>query len=229
MSWGNSRIIPTHYDNLQSDFWTSNPMWEQRRPLWQRSPRWDPRPSWEIQPFQQMSSTPPFPTSFPPAPPPFEQEIFPVRERRLGDFEGEMRRMNDEMSKMMSNFGKMGSGGISNVDDWRLNENFKLENPIQTYPDGSRKFHLEFDMRQFKPEEIQVRTAGNTLSVSARHEEKDTGKSVFREYNRSYVIPKEVSPDRLSSKLGGDGRLTIECHLPAIEGPREKLIPIKHN
>lgn len=214
-----SRLIPTHYDG---DFWRTSPLWE-RRPLWERQPRWE-RPSWEIQPFQPLSSTPPFPTSFPPPPPP---NFYPVRERQFGDFEGEMRRMNDEMNKMMSNMSRMNP--MSNVDDWRLSENFKMDNPVQTMPDGSRKFLLEFDMRQFKPEEIQVRTAGNTLSVYAKHEEKDTGKSVFREYNRSYLIPKDVQPDRLTSKLSTGGVLTIEAPLPAIEGPREKLIPIKHN
>lgn len=220
-----SRIIPTHYDN--GDFWRSSPLWE-RRPLWDRMgdrmPRWE-SPRWEITPFQPLSSTPPFPTSFPPPPPP--PDFYPIRERSSGNFETEMRRMNDEMNRMMSNMNRMMP--MSNVDDWRLTENFKMDNPIQTSPDGARKFHLEFDMRQFKPEEIQVRTAGNTLSVYAKHEEKDSGKSVFREYNRSYLIPKDVQPDRLSSKLSTGGILTIEAPLPAIEGPREKLIPIKHN
>ncbi|WAR30768.1 HSPB2-like protein [Mya arenaria] len=110
-----------------------------------------------------------------------------------------MRRMNDEMGRMMDNMKTMTP--VTNVDDWRLSENFRMENPIHTFADGSRKFQLQFDMRQFKPEEIQVRTAGNQLTVSAKHDEKDPNKSMFREYNRSYVLPKDVHPERLSSKL----------------------------
>ena len=236
MNMDGSRIIPTQHDG--GDFWRNSPMFENRRPLFERSnPRWD-APRWETTPFQPMTSsfapmtamspmsTPPFPTSFnAPAPP---NDFYPVREHRMNNFEGEMRRMNDDMNKMMSNMNRM-MPMSGNVDDLRLTENFKMDNPIQTAPDGSRKFHLEFDMRQFKPEEIQVRTAGNTLSVHGKHEEKDTGKSVFREYNRSYLIPKDVQPERLASKLSTGGILSIEAPLPALEGPREKLIPIKHN
>jgi HSP20 family molecular chaperone IbpA len=138
--------------------------------------------------------------------------------------------MNDEMGKMMENMQQRSAPApVQNVDDWRLTENFRMENPIQQFGDGSRKFHLQFDMRQFKPEEIQVRTSGNSLTVSAKHDEKDPNKSVFREYNRSYVLPKDIHPERLTSKLSTGGILTIEAPLPALEGPREKLIPIKHN
>lgn len=181
------------------------------------------------------SHTPPFPTTLPPLQPPpeFSSNLmqYPSREKQQMDFEREMRRMNNEMSKMMENMQRStpGPAPLQNVDDWRLTENFRMENPIQSFADGSRKFHLQFDMRQFKPEEIQVRTAGNTLTVSAKHDEKDPNKSVFREYNRSYVLPKDVAPDRLSSKLSTGGVLTIEAPLPALEGPKEKLIPIKHN
>jgi len=210
-----SRLIPTRYE---SEFYRSSPRWEMA-----------PFQTMSV-PFQPLSSTPPFPTSFPPPPPPeFSSSLmrYPTQERQSHDFEREMRRMNTEMAKMMDSM-KVNQPA-SNVDDWRLTENFRMENPIQTYQDGTRKFHLKFDMRQFKPEEIQVRTAGNQLTVSAKHDEKDPNKSLFREYNRSYVLPKDVQPDRLTSKLSTDGVLTIEAPLPALDSPREKLIPIKHN
>lgn len=189
----------------------------------------DPWRRWEL--GFPRSQTPPFPTHVQPIPPPeFSSSLmqYPMsRDRHSADFEREMRRMNDEMSKMVANMQK--SAPVSNVDDWRLTENFRMENPIHTYGDGTRKFQLQFDVRQFKPEEIQVRTAGNQLTVHAKHDEKDPNKAVFREYNRSYILPKDVNPERLSSKLNVDGVLTIEAPLPALEGPREKLIPIKHN
>ena len=145
----------------------------------------------------------------------------------MADFDREMKRMNNEMSKMFNNMQKYTPPAT--VDDWRLTENFRLENPVQSFADGTRKFQLQFDLRQFKPEEIQVRTSGNTLTVSAKHDEKDPNKSVFREYNRSYQLPKDIVVERMTSKLSTDGTLSIEAPLPVIEGPREKLIPIKHN
>lgn len=207
-SYNTSRNVPIHYE---TDIW---------RPV-----RWESSfPS-----YRYYSPPPSAPVPW--TPEPLEQSLvhYPSRERQLGTFDTEMRRMNDEMQRMMSGMQTLAPAPASSVDDWRLTENFRLENPIITERDGTRKFKLQFDVRQFKPEEINVKTAGNTLSVHAKHEEKDQGKSVFREYNRQYVIPKDVHSEQLSSKLSTDGVLTIEAPLPSIEGRGEKLIPIKHN
>lgn len=155
---------------------------------------------------------------------------------------GEMRRMTDEMNRMMRGLNRntttqtvpvmdnqqLAIPNLPSVDDWRLTENFRLDNPIKQDYDGSRKFYLQFDVRQFKPEEIHVKTSGNQLTVQARHEEKDSGKSAFREYCRQYVLPKEVRQDQLVSKLSHDGVLSIEAPLPALSGPRDRLIAIEH-
>ena len=221
-----SRNVPIYRDvpiRYETDLW--RPVrWESsfREPSF-REPLW---------PAYTYSPPSPPPPAIAPSPE-FSSSLvhYPSREQQASSFENEMRRMNEEMSKMMGNMQRLAPAPAptSSVDDWRLTENFRMENPIITERDGSRKFKLQFDVRQFKPEEIQVKTAGNTLSVHAKHEDKDQGKSVFREYNRQYVVPKDVHPDQLSSKLGIDGILTIEAPLPAIEGRGEKMIPIKHN
>lgn len=244
-SWeSSSRIIPTRYE---TDVWRSQPRWEMTP--FSPTPSFPPAPSFSHTPVYShtpaYSHTPPFPTTstLPPIvpPPEFSSSLvhYPSREKQQVDFEREMRRMNDEMGRMMDTMQKSSASSVSgsapgpaplqSVDDWRLSDNFRMENPIRTFGDGTRKFHLEFDLRQFTPEEIQVRTSGNSLTVSAKHDEKDPNKSVFREYNRSYVLPKGVNPERLTSKLSTGGILAIEAPLPALEGPREKLIPIKHN
>ncbi|XP_053380105.1 heat shock protein beta-1-like [Mercenaria mercenaria] len=107
---------------------------------------------------------------------------------------------------------------VQNVDNWRLTENFRMQNPIQTLDDGTRKFILQFDLRQFLPvrEEIQVRTTGNSLTVSAKHIDTDANKSAAREYRRSYVLPKDIKLETLTSKLSS-GTLTIEAPLPALK------------
>nr|XP_031847017.1 alpha-crystallin B chain-like [Nomia melanderi] len=63
------------------------------------------------------------------------------------------------------------------------------------------------------------------LKVHAKHEEKTESKSVYREYNREFLLPKGVNPERIKSSLSKDGVLTVEAPLPAI-GSGEKLIPI---
>lgn len=84
---------------------------------------------------------------------------------------------------------------------------------------------LRFDVSQYTPEEIVVKTVDNKLLVHAKHEEKTESKSVYREYNREFLLPKGTNPESIKSSLSKDGVLTVEAPLPAI-GTGEKLIPI---
>jgi len=65
------------------------------------------------------------------------------------------------------------------------------------------------------------------VQVHAKHEEKTESKSVYREYNREFLLPKGTNPESIKSSLSKDGVLTVEAPLPAI-GSGEKLIPIAH-
>ena len=80
---------------------------------------------------------------------------------------------------------------------------------------GNKKFCVSFDVSQFKPEEISVRTQENKLVVNAKHEEKGEGRSLSREFSRSVDIPKQIDPDRLACCLSNDGILQIEAPVPA--------------
>lgn len=65
------------------------------------------------------------------------------------------------------------------------------------------------------------------FQVHAKHEEKTESKSVYREYNREFLLPKGTNPEQIKSSLSKDGVLTVEAPLPAITAG-EKLIPIQH-
>lgn len=84
---------------------------------------------------------------------------------------------------------------------------------------------LRFDVSQYQPEEIVVKTVDNKLLVHAKHEEKSECKSFYREYNREFLLPKGTNPESIKSSLSKDGVLTVEAPLPALAGP-DKLIPI---
>lgn len=43
---------------------------------------------------------------------------------------------------------------------------------IITESDGSRKFHLAFDMRGFEPEEVKIKTQNGSVIISAKKEKK---------------------------------------------------------
>lgn len=44
--------------------------------------------------------------------------------------------------------------------------------------------YFRFDVAQYKPEEVTVKTVDNKLLVHAKHEEKTPQRTVFREYNQ---------------------------------------------
>ena len=56
-------------------------------------------------------------------------------------------------------------------------------------------------MAQYTPEEIVVKTVDNKLLVHAKHEEKSETKSVYREYNREFLLPKGTNPELIRSSL----------------------------
>lgn len=128
----------------------------------------------------------------------------------------------------------------------------EFNSPLIQSSDGDNKcLKLRFDVSQYAPEEIVVKTVDNKLLVSytskyiyflnnkhiisllfnlqvhAKHEEKTESKSVYREYNREFLLPKGTNPELIKSSLSKDGVLTVEAPLPAITAG-EKMIPIQH-
>ncbi|XP_037071308.1 heat shock protein 27-like isoform X1 [Pollicipes pollicipes] len=102
-----------------------------------------------------------------------------------------------------------------------------LNSPL-VQDDGDKKhLKLRFDVSQYKPEEIVVKTVDNKLLVHAKHEEKSDCRSVYREYNREFLLPQGSNPEMIKSSLSKDGVLTVEAPLPALAGD-EARIPIAH-
>ncbi|XP_065170588.1 protein lethal(2)essential for life isoform X1 [Atheta coriaria] len=176
-----------------------------------------------------------------------DTEFSSIRER----FDSEMRKMEDEMSKFrhellnreQQNFFKtststtqqstqqshgadltsprVGTGG--EVKTW-LDD---LNSPLIQEDGQSKCLKLRFDVSQYTPEEIVVKTVDNKLLVHAKHEEKTESKSVYREYNREFLLPKGTNPESIKSSLSKDGVLTVEAPLPALTAG-ETMIPIQH-
>ncbi|XP_011631057.1 heat shock protein beta-1 isoform X2 [Pogonomyrmex barbatus] len=169
-----------------------------------------------------------------------DTEFSNIRER----FDAEMRKMEDEMSRFRSelmnresnNFFKsttstttqqstQNSSSLSPQHDHAWLDG--LNSPLIQDEGDSKMLKLRFDVSQYTPEEIVVKTVDNKLLVHAKHEEKTESKSVYREYNREFLLPKGTNPESIKSSLSKDGVLTVEAPLPAI-GSGEKLIPIAH-
>ncbi|XP_003744645.1 body wall muscle protein HR-29 [Galendromus occidentalis] len=153
-----------------------------------------------------------------------DNEFSNVRER----FDQEMRWMEDEMERFrtqLRDHDVFSKGPTSQARTY-----FDLNSPLIQETANGREIKLRFDVSNYAPEEIVVKTVDNKLFVHAKHEEKSETKSVFREYKRDFMLPKGVSPERITSSLSRDGVLTITAPLPAIEEARgEKMIPIAHH
>merc|ERR1712062_587956 len=148
-------------------------------------------------------------------------------------FDSEMKRMEEEMNKFRSelinressSFRKTGSsdtngdtemlpgvtGAMGGHSAWLQG----LKSPLIAEESGAEKeLKLRFDVSQYSPEEIMVKTVDNKLLVHAKHEESGGGKSIYREYNREFLLPTGTNPELIRSSLSKDGILTVEAPLP---------------
>lgn len=167
-----------------------------------------------------------------------DTEFASIRER----FDSEMRKMEDEMAKFRSELMNRESNFFETTSSTTTsNAASALKHPQSTQvqdinspliqEDGDNKvLKLRFDVSQYAPEEIVVKTVDNKLLVHAKHEEKSDTKSVYREYNREFLLPKGCNPELIKSSLSKDGVLTVDAPLPpqALTAG-ETMIPIAHH
>lgn len=93
------------------------------------------------------------------------------------------------------------------------------------------KFHVELDVQQFKPEEINVKVVDNYIVVEGKHEEKQDDHGIIsRHFVRKYLVPEQCDAEKAASSLSSDGVLTITAPRKpeAIEEKKEKVIKIEH-
>ncbi|VDO41467.1 hypothetical protein V3C99_000595 [Haemonchus contortus] len=89
-----------------------------------------------------------------------------------------------------------------------------LKSPLIKDESDGKTLRLRFDVAQYKPEEVTVKTIDNRLLVHAKHEEKTPQRTTFREYNQEFLLPRGTNPEHISSTLSTDGVLTVEAPLP---------------
>ncbi|XP_028132356.1 alpha-crystallin B chain [Diabrotica virgifera virgifera] len=89
--------------------------------------------------------------------------------------------------------------------------NFSTDLSDDVFYDKNR-FQVNVYVQHFKPDEIQVKFADNTVTVEAEHEEKqDEHGQIYRHFVRKYTIPESYDVKQLQSKLSSDGVLTISA------------------
>jgi len=152
-----------------------------------------------------------------------DQEFGTIRDR----FEAEMRKMEEEMNRFRSQLMEREREFFSGSPAGRLTSSSEpqtgtsnwltsLDSPLIVDDGDGKCLKLRFDVTDYKPEEIVVKTVDNRLQVHAKHEEKSDNRTVYREYNREFLLPKGTNPELIRSSLSKDGVLTVEAPLLAL-------------
>lgn len=114
---------------------------------------------------------------------------------------------------------------IKTEDDFPLGGFETRAGEVATIDD--RKFSVLLDVTNFAPEEIKVKVVGNELSVSAKHESETEGHFSSRQFNRHFVLPRDVNMSSVVSRLTEEGKLLVEAERKALPPPQERFISIE--
>lgn len=97
----------------------------------------------------------------------------------------------------------------------------------QSHP-NSTQFKVVLDVRQFKPEDLTVKTSGKHAVIQAvRTEDRGRRGIIVKEFTRRYLLPDGADAERVSCSLTEDGFLTVDVpmkDLPLVEN--ERVVPI---
>jgi len=126
-----------------------------------------------------------------------------------------------DCESIANNSDSLAGTGLGSHRNWLQGLDSPLIQPNEE-DDGQKELKLRFDVSQYNPDEIMVKTVDNKLLVHAKHEEQTGGKTVFREYNREFLLPSGTDPESIRSSLSKDGILTVEAPLPQPALTQEK-------
>lgn len=83
------------------------------------------------------------------------------------------------------------------------------------------KLQVEFNVKDYKPEELSLKTEGDVLVVLGKQEVKEGGQTfVSKQFEQRFSLPSGAKPENISSALSKDGVLTVTAvrDPPAIKG-----------
>ncbi|TPP57376.1 Major egg antigen (P40) [Fasciola gigantica] len=86
-----------------------------------------------------------------------------------------------------------------------------LKDAFQLGEDGKVKFHLQFDVRGYEPEHVQVKMEKHWLSVSAKKSVRTATGRTSSEYCRTVYVPNSVDEDKFECQMTEDGVLVVEA------------------
>lgn len=95
---------------------------------------------------------------------------------------------------------------------------------------SSNDFTVTLDVKNFKPEEIEVKVKDREIIIEGKHEERrDNHGFVSRQFSRRYLLPEEFDPDTIATYLTAEGKMTVKAEKPKpqIDQTQARVIPIQ--
>ncbi|XP_027234837.2 heat shock protein 67B1 [Penaeus vannamei] len=90
-----------------------------------------------------------------------------------------------------------------------------------TEEDG--KYKMIIDVKDFKPEDINVKTVDDTVVVEGKIEKKEGNAVSTQMFTRRFMLPSNVDLNAITSALSRDGVLTINAPKLATQGAKGRL------
>lgn len=85
------------------------------------------------------------------------------------------------------------------------------------------KYKMIIDVKDFKPEDINVKTVDDTVVVEGKIEKKEGNAVSTQMFTRRFILPSNVDLNAITSALSRDGVLTINAPKLAIQGAQGRL------
>ncbi|CAF3322663.1 unnamed protein product [Rotaria socialis] len=82
---------------------------------------------------------------------------------------------------------------------------------IEEDNDGKKKYKIQFEIGEFRPEELNVKVEGRTLIVKGDRQLKAGNATESKQFNRELTLPEFIDVKTLQSYLSDDGMLTMEA------------------
>uniref|UniRef100_A0A5K3EJ41 RPAP1_N domain-containing protein n=1 Tax=Mesocestoides corti TaxID=53468 RepID=A0A5K3EJ41_MESCO len=90
-----------------------------------------------------------------------------------------------------------------------------LSNAYEVGDDGLVHFKIRFDAKDFAPEDIDVTTVGNRLTVHASKSVKTATSTSSREFSRTVDLPRSIDHEKFQCSLTEDGVLVLDAPVKA--------------
>ncbi|KAF7261813.1 hypothetical protein EG68_00927 [Paragonimus skrjabini miyazakii] len=101
--------------------------------------------------------------------------------------------------------------GQGTIGDWDTDVLNFLRDAYEPGEDGRLHFKVRFNLQGFDPENIQVSTAKNRLTVRAKQSQRTANSRSQKEYYRMIYLPDSVEDKKFTSHLTNDGILVLEA------------------